>query len=359
MIKKNSNVNIDTHFLIKVLRQEVSEEEKEVFEIWLNQSDENKEEFGRIALLWEKIGTLPTPLSPDPEKEWLSFCEKLETLEDKRNAYRKNLSETISTSNSDEKLLYISKINRYIWPFRIVAIFLIFFLIYQLLGRVNTKQELIDSPKSENKEYTLVVSKGEKATVPLYDGSIIYLNSESKLIYPKFFDKVRKVKLEGEGYFLIKSDPDKPFMVETENKIIEVKGTEFNLRYRNGKLSLVVTNGRVTVYIKDSSKIIDVNKGELTEYHPEFGFTIPRKVNTRFYTAWRENKLFFDKTSFQEVMEEIDRFYNVNSVFKNKKVRTKKLTGFFDSNSLDEILNKISIALDAKIERQGKNIYIY
>lgn len=71
------------------------------------------------------------------------------------------------------------------------------------------------------------------------------------------------------------------------------------------------------------------------------------------------NKLSFVETPLEEVLEEIERVYNVNTICKNKKILSRTLTGYFDSNSLDEILNKISLALDFKFQRKGGKIFIF
>ncbi|MCX8056173.1 MAG: hypothetical protein N3F03_01010, partial [Ignavibacteria bacterium] len=66
----NININIEPHFIIRVLKNEITDEEREKFNKWLESRDEHKEEFGQIALLWEKTKNLPTPLSPDLDAEW-------------------------------------------------------------------------------------------------------------------------------------------------------------------------------------------------------------------------------------------------------------------------------------------------
>lgn len=66
-------ITLDPNFLIRILKNEVTSDEKILFNSWLEERDEHKEEFGQIALLWEKIGNLPNPLSPDLNEEWNKF----------------------------------------------------------------------------------------------------------------------------------------------------------------------------------------------------------------------------------------------------------------------------------------------
>lgn len=359
MIIKNKIV--DPQFIIRVIKNEVTDEEREFFNQWLEESDENKEEFGKIALLWDKINILPTPLSPDLSIEWEKLKEKIVQSEfsAQEKAYRiYTIDQPEIEFTSGKQTRYFSEyFKRHIVFARIAAIILISIIAYQIINfpsHQNDKNEI-----SEPKFYEFVTQKGERATIPLADGSIVYLNAESKLTYPQFFDENKRyLKLEGEGYFSVKSDPEKPFIVQTGDRFTEVKGTEFNIRYRKNKLSVVVTKGVVVLYNQDSSKFVDLRKGELTVSTTN-GFSQPIKVDTRLYTAWRENKLSFVSTPLSDILEEIERFYNVETVCKNKKILNRTLTGYFDSNSLDEILAKISLALDFKFQRIGKKIIIF
>lgn len=355
--------NIEPQFLIRILKNEVTEEEKEYFEQWLKSKDENKEEFGQIALLWEKTANLPAPLSPDLNLEWNKFQIKL--LENLSKERRKNISTNLYVRRQSEQIVQNQKGHRYFSEYfskyvvitRVAALFLISFAFYFFLNKSIPLQNI--SSKEEVKFYEFSTKRGEKATVPLSDGSIVYLNADTKLIYPQYFDtKKRFLKLEGEGYFSINSDPDRPFIVQTGDKFTVVKGTEFNIKFRNNKFSVVVTRGRVIVYNQDSSKFVDLVKGQLS-FAKGDGFSQPIKVDTRLYTAWRENKLSFVETPLEEVLEEIERFYDVDAICKNKKILSRTLTGYFDSDSIDEILNKISLALDFKYIRKGKKIYIF
>ncbi len=355
MTKKYS---IDSYFLIKILKDEANESEKEFFNNWLAESDEHKEEFGRVALLWEKIGNLPTPLSPDLIKEW----ERLE-----RNIIEKQSSKSPQEhfqreSNINKKEYKSGKFkkdrtNQFIFFSRVATIIILSLIAYQFVNKPLEKYSLPEP--EEIKEYQFQTKKGEKATIPLSDGSFVYLNADSKLIYPQFFsDNKRLVKLEGEGYFIIKSNPEQPFIVQTGDKFTEVKGTEFNLRYRYNRLSLVVTRGKVVLYNEDSSKFVRVEKDEMITAQRD-KFSRPVKVDTKLYTAWRENKISFVETPLSEIVDELERIYNVDITIKNKKITSKTLTGYFDSNSLDEILEKISIALDFNFQRNGKKIVIF
>lgn len=355
--------NLEPQFLIRVLKNEISPEEREVFDKWLTEKDENKEEFGQIALLWEKIGSLPTPLSPELNEEWKRFLSRI-TIEQSEEIHNGLFSHPFlfilnfnrSFGKTQEKL-FSQSIKKKIVFIRIFSVIFISLLFYWFLGKPLEVSEVTVETKPIF--YEFITKRGERAVIPLSDGSMVYLNADSKLMYPKFFEENKRyLKLEGEAYFSIKSEKNRPFIVQTGDKYTIVKGTEFNIKFRDNKLSVVVTKGRVALYNQDSSKFVDLVRGQLS-YAKGNGFSKPIFVDTRLYTAWRENKLSFVETPFEEVLREIERFYNVDVICKNKKILSRTLTGYFDSISLDDILNKISLALDFKYIRKGNKIYIY
>jgi ferric-dicitrate binding protein FerR (iron transport regulator) len=351
------NGRVDPQFLIRVLKNEITDEEREFFNQWLESDDEHKEEFGQIALLWEKIANLPTPLSPDVNKQWEKFQNQLEEIQNQNFPIKIFKLKVLAYTKSSNAKQFSHSVRKGVFVKRVAALILISLIVYWFFNRPVPIQ---NSPQQSNqKYYDFVTRKGEKATIPLSDGSIVYLNADSKLTYPQYFDdKLRFLKLEGEGYFAVSSNPEKPFIVQTGDKFTFVRGTEFNIKFRNNKLSVVVTKGRVVLYNQDSSKYVDLTKGELS-FANGSGFSRPIKVDTRLYTAWRDNKLSFVETQLSEIIEEIERFYNVEITCKNKKLLKKTLTGYFDSDSLDEILSKIGLALDFKFQRNGREILIF
>jgi len=355
--------DLEPQFLIRVLKNEVTEEEKEVFNKWLESNDEHKEEFGQIALLWEKSAKLPTPLAPDLNLEWNKFQIKLLEEISKENRQKRLINSDFqnqtksNVSNQQVEKFFSVYFKKYVVITRVAALILISLIAYWFLSKPLPVQNIPE--KRETKFYEFITNRGEKATIPLSDGSIVYLNADSKLTYPQFFDSEKRyLKFEGEGYFLIKHESNRPFIVQTGNKFTVVKGTEFNIKFRKNKLSVVVTKGRVILYNQDSSKFVDLVKGQLSFTNGD-DFSAPINVDTKLYTAWRMNKLSFVETPLEEVLEEIERVYNVDTICKNKKILSRTLTGYFDSNSLDEILNKISLALDFKFQRKGGKIFIF
>lgn len=378
---------LDSHFILRILKNDVSPEEKEYFDSWIEESDDNKEEFGSIALIWDKAEKSKTPNPPDPHLQWekiqseiwesskgvLSDIPSGEAIDQKSLAEsqpgkklidrygRLNVNINYLPSKSPPfhgKKYHLGKSNLFNLTIRVAAALLISIGIYFLFSQ--TKIEIAPQQKQTNNTYNFITKKGERVTIPLSDGSIIFMNSDSRLTYPQFFsDSVRLVELTGEAFFSVKSNANQPFIVKTGNSFTEVVGTEFNIRFRNNRLNVIVTKGKISLYDESRQERISVNKGELITYDDSSGFSHPRKVDIRPYIAWRENKLAFIKSPFTEVLNEIERQFNVNITIKNLGSKNKTLTGFFDADSLDEVLSKIALAMDVHIKRNGDKIIVY
>jgi len=100
-----------------------------------------------------------------------------------------------------------------------------------------------------------VAAKGEKKTILLPDGSLVFLNSKSSISYSKDFKNKRELKLTGEAYFEVKKNPERPFLVETEKIKTRVLGTSFNIKaYKNSQTMVSVNTGKVEVDIKEISE---------------------------------------------------------------------------------------------------------
>ncbi|MDP4192913.1 MAG: FecR domain-containing protein [Bacteroidota bacterium] len=362
---------VDSQFLVRVINNEVSPEEKEFFESWLLESDANKEEFGNFVLLWDKAGNARIPDPPDAKQQFDSIKNKLKNKTDQKYFNSPALYKPESESSPIVQLpaenlkvqyrkeFFLSILS---WTGKAAAAVVVLFLTWYLIAHSN--DQILVSPSSVASESRVtkvekVTLRGEKSTVTLSDGTIVYLNSNSRLTYPTAFGgRTREVELIGEAYFSVAHDKTKPFLVHTGTTITEVVGTEFNLKFRSNKLNLVVAQGKVKAYRESSDNYVSLTKGMMTSFVADKGFSKPEKVNTKQYTAWRENKLSFVHAPLHEVMNEIEMYYNVQIIYANKAIKNKTLTGIFDADSLDHVLSMISLTMEMNICREGKKVIV-
>ncbi|MFA6980895.1 MAG: FecR domain-containing protein [Ignavibacteriaceae bacterium] len=355
---------IDSHFLIKIIKNEAAEEDKILFEKWLNESDENKEEFGTLVLLWKKVGDSKLPPLPDQFLQWEKIrAELAQNANPVKQEESSNDSPHLVKPEQKHFDLKQKEKREYAWVLKVAAVLIIFVSVPFLLF-INKNQNLSKQIKPDVKSqseimYSVEAEKGVRKTILLPDESLVYLNVDSKLIYPeKFSDTNRIVELEGEAYFNVSHDASRPFKVICGNTVTVVKGTEFNIKSRNDEVEIILTKGSVETFKKDSNIGIQLKKGEVITFDERMGFSKPIKANINHYLAWRKGKFSFSHTSLENVMDEIGRYYNVDVVFRNPSERSKIITGVFDADSLEHIFSIIGLTLDVKIELNGSKVIV-
>lgn len=183
------------------------------------------------------------------------------------------------------------------------------------------------------KAYTELLSlstpKGGTYQVTLPDGSKVWLNANSILKYPvQFDDEERVVELEGEAYFEVRNSPHAirrkhiPFRVMSEGQQVEVLGTEFNISaYADApETATTLVNGLVQVSSFKAGSVsehVTLKPGQ--QAIMESGKAVAtRKVDTEQFTAWKNGRFYFKNTSFEELMKQIGRWYDVEVIYTDK-----------------------------------------
>ncbi|MEM1134368.1 MAG: FecR family protein [Bacteroidota bacterium] len=205
---------------------------------------------------------------------------------------------------------------------------------------------------------------GVKSTITLPDKSVVKLNSESKLSFPKVFSGLnRKVYLEGEAFFEVEENPQKPFIIQTGELNTEVKGTSFNINAfpdRN-KVSIAVVSGLVSVY--DSQKEIAILPGELALY--ELIDNSSNQLNKRNFEseeiAWKDGIIVFREASFTEVKETLERWYGIKIKLQRNISFQQGFTGSYEHEPLNSVMESISFAgeFHYKIDTDSNQVIIW
>ena len=296
----------------------LSEEENEDIQRWIDASIDHREYATEMRELWDNLSARkPVALPQSVDDSWSAVIERAK-VEHGRSRRAKEREP-------------VRRPKRY--PvFRMgilvsVLIVPILFFLYSRTGTLDQNQQLI-TYKSE---------KGERLSIRLNDGSMAYLSVDSKLIVPeKFTVASREVELEGEGYFDVVSDETRPFVVHAGPSSVEVLGTEFNLRSYESEeeVTLLVTEGRVSfhnenVRSSDGSLVVAGHRGTYSEGQP---ILVEDYERIDAVLGWREGKLIFEDRSLAEITSEIERWYTTE--FR------------FDEASLSEI--KITVTVDLK-----------
>lgn len=221
--------------------------------------------------------------------------------------------------------------------YRIIAAAAIFFLVLFSLPLLKTWFTPI--------ELTVFnVPKNQKKQIKLSDGSLVWVNADSKLSYPKSFNgKKREVYLDGEAYFDVHHDAAKPFIVHTANLQTTVLGTAFNINTKNGPDKIVITVTRGKVSVADGNRVIGViTPNSQITFNKINHQHIQQIVNAKETIAWQESDILFDEITFEKAAQLLQKRFKVVIIFNNEKLKKCQFSGIALKNkSLEEILNVI------------------
>lgn len=184
---------------------------------------------------------------------------------------------------------------------------------------------------------------GEKRIVILPDGSTVKLNSKSSLKYPNEFSKNKRiVQLEGEAFFDVKKDPNKPFVVKTGNIKTKVLGTSFNVKAFTEEENLQVTLVTGKVQVQSNKKNIFLEPSQQVTYLKTSNTFSKKTVDVINYTDWRNNVLHFNNETIAEVALKLQRWYKVSIETQLKKEDLIRISASYKANeSLDNIIKSI------------------
>lgn len=243
------------------------------------------------------------------------------------------------------------------------------------------------SDTSEVNYNEVSVSFGSRSRIVLPDGSLVILNSGSKLRYPAQFSRTsRNVYLEGEGFFEVEKKTSQPFFVKTKKITVRVLGTKFNVKsYDDEKtIETTVVSGKVEIFAnkdfnhggakkivlepnqqalfyKDSEEL-GINKGQSIaaerERINEYPLEIKTKVDIVEVTSWKDNRLVFRNERFVELATRLERWYDVKIDIKDDELKTILFTGTFQKESIEQALNALKLIIPFQYEMKMNQITI-
>ena len=208
--------------------------------------------------------------------------------------------------------------------------------------------------------YQLSTSDMNEYWLTMEDGSLIHLNFATRLKYPvKFAADNRMVYLEGEAYFKVAKDRERPFYVSTPDGMVRVYGTEFcvNTHRRGGGTEVVLMEGEVSVtpLLGYETKLKPGEKAVMAERRSP----IVSAVDLAPYRAWNEGEYLFKDSRLCELMDIIGRWYGVSVEFADEGTAQICFTGSIDRyGRLEHILNALWRVTGIEMEREGTTVYV-
>jgi len=210
---------------------------------------------------------------------------------------------------------------------------------------------------------TVTTSKGRYVSLTLADGSRVWLNAASHIRYPvRFSAKERRVEVSGEAYFEVASDKKRPFVViyrvgNRENSV-EVLGTHFNIRAYEEESRGSVTLVEGAVRVKTGIAACQLQPGQQALENEDGKLSVVTDANIEKAVGWKEGLFVFDKTSIQEIMRELARWYDVEVEYAQPLEKSYHFMIGRDQ-SLSKILNIMETTGDVKFIIEGKKITVF
>lgn len=205
----------------------------------------------------------------------------------------------------------------------------------------------------------IVTSYGETKEIVLADGTVLVLNSCSKVRFPDcFVEDERRIELEGEGYFQVSRNERRPFIVKTSRFEVRVLGTSFNVKsYEMDELvSVEVESGKVQVDTPEAMMRLSANERILIN---TVTGNYKKSDDTDEVAQWRNGTLCFQETPIRDVAKELERIYHCTITFASGQDFDNLISGEHDNASLESVLFSIEYTSGIHYRKEGNRVWMY
>ena len=350
-------------------------------------------------------GYLKGELTADETKELISwikldsankryfdeYCEIWITAKASQKSYVYNFNEGFwkfkqKIKTGEDLSIGLNKINLFKTLTRYAAIFIVAFSLSGLLFFYIGKNR-VTNPEPGFSE--LIVPMGSRAQFSLSDGTAVSLNAGSRLKYDNRFGiEDRVVQLEGEGYFKVAKDKERPFTVKTSHLNVMALGTTFNVKAysddktiettlvegsikieeisdkSNAEIIVLKPNQKLTFY-KEDSKMVDETAGpkgkienDIQPLQVQKSIVLPRlvseNVNVEPVISWKENRWIFENQSLSQIAVELERKFDVQIHFESERLKTFRFTGIIIAEPIEQVLEVMSISAPINYKLKGR-----
>ncbi len=294
---------------------EISSEEKQVVEQWVDASDVNRGELEQLRQIWLDTNMLRTKsVSVDLNAAFEKVKHRKEVLGQSEVRF--------SMWKIAAGLLLLLTVSWWFWK---------------------------PSPAP------LVFASEGVQEISLSDGSVVTLNDQTILTYPVQFDgNQRTLQLQGEAFFSVEEDKERPFRIQAGPITVTVLGTEFNVNTTEEFVEVSVSSGRVEVWSDFVLDTVDAGQQILLNLQNEtttFGST--SLSGTEFY--WIDQKLTFEGVELQTVLRELNAIFDVTIDVGNEAIMNCRLQATFEGQSFDEIIEIIALSQNLEVTVDGTN----
>jgi len=203
---------------------------------------------------------------------------------------------------------------------------------------------------------TYVTGVGRTDSIPLPDGSHIKLGPNSQVtVAAGYGDPARVIALQGEAFFDVMHDEERPFSVQAGGALVQDLGTRFSVRTDSEGVRVVVESGSVRVQdtVRTGTRAMTLRAGEAGILEPDRRAPMRQQPRTAEDLAWLNGQLIFEHASMTRVRDDLRRWYGAELVFADSVLLTRHISARFAGERLDQVLRALALTLGATIERRG------
>ena len=318
---------MEDDLLIKFLLKETSAEENVLVYNWIAADVANQKRFSNVKLIWDSSKKLVANSELNENEAWNRFQHRLETAK--------------TPAKPAVKFIF----QRFAWLKIAAVVFIIAagWSVYMAVFRFGT---------------TTLTAQQEVLTGTLPDGSMVTMNKNSVLTYPKVFDgKERKIKLaKGDVFFNITPDKLKPFIIEVENVHVKVVGTSFNVKHLKNETEVIVETG--VVRVSRGNQQVELHPGEKVIISEHTNELMRERSTDQLYNYYRTNRFVANSTPLWRMVEILNEAYDSNIIIEEERLRNLTLTTTFKEEKLSTILNVIAETFNLKVVYEGDKIIL-
>ncbi len=313
-----------------------TEAQAEALAAWLQADPDNRKFFQEMQALWDASEEEAASPPVDTGRAWARVEEKLDRLE--------------GGSGSGSAIIPRRMIPNTYW----VAASIVLLLGMALWFLWPTKKDTMAGPE------VVINTQDKRQEIELPDGSRVWVNQRSAFSYEEK-EGSRRVKLEGEAFFEVTPDPERPFLVLTDGATTRVVGTSFNVRAYpdEEEVRVDVLSGWVEVSLDVAGEKVDLREKEAARVVVENRVLEKVEEASPNATAWKEQVLYLEGILLRDAVRDLERFYGADIRLANENAGNCDINiGEIRDQELESVLQLITEATILRLEETGENSWL-
>lgn len=305
---------------------EATAAEEQAVQEWRNAGAGNERYFRQLQEVWETSRQLVQRSGPDENKAWERFRQRI------------------------GRDIEVKVIPRRRFPRWRIAAAAVLVAVVGLAGYFLARNE-------GHPQQLIVEATRQVVNDTLPDGSTVTLNTHSSVSYPEqFTGNTRNIALKGEAFFHVAPDQSKPFIIHVNDIEVTVVGTSFNIKSEAAGTEVVVETGIVRV--KRGHRIIELKAGEKTLVPGSDSIFAKEAVTDQLYNYYRTREFVCDSTPLWKLVEVLNEAYGAHIIVGRAGLRALPISTTFFNESLEQVLQVISLTFDITVSRKGDQIIL-